>query len=70
MIREPWGAAPTFHRGSEIVVLALAGDGSASLVEGWPPTLPAASGTGYAPRSRIVPAGANEPAHRLLGGAP
>ena len=31
VIREPWGAAPTFHRGSEIVVLALDEDGTASL---------------------------------------
>lgn len=71
VIREPWGAGPTFHRGSEIVVLALDEDGTASLVESWPPALPEASGTGYAPRSRIVPAKAAAPAHRLLAaGAP
>ena len=56
VIRKPWAAAPTFHRGSEIVAMTLAADGSVSLMESWPPALPAASGTGYAPRSRIVPA--------------
>ena len=67
VIRKPWGAAPTFHRGSEIVALALAADGSVSVLESWPPALPAASGTGYAPRSRIVPAGAAVAARRILG---
>lgn len=67
VIRKPWGAAPTFHRGSEIVALALAADGSVSLMESWPPALPAASGTGYAPRSRIVPASAPVAARRILG---
>ena len=66
VIRKPWGAAPTSHLGSEIVVLALAADGSVSLMESWPPALPAASGLGYAPRSRLVPAGA-VPARRILG---
>jgi hypothetical protein len=67
VIRKPWDAAPTFHRGSEIVALALAADGSVSLLESWPSALPAASGTGYAPRSRIVPARAPVAARRILG---
>lgn len=67
VIRKPWGAAPTFHRGSEIVALALAADGSVSLVESWPAALPAVTGTGYAPRSRIVPARAPAAGHRILG---
>jgi len=67
VIRQPWDAAPTFHRGSEIVALALAADGSVSLMEHWPPALPAASGAGYAPRSRIVPARAPVAARRILG---
>jgi hypothetical protein len=66
VIREPWGAAPTFHRGSEIVALALAADGSVSVLESWPSALPAASGTGYAPRSRIVAAGAPLGLRRIL----
>jgi hypothetical protein len=67
VIRKPWDAAPTFHRGSEIVALALAADGSVSLLESWPSVLPAASGTGYAPRSRIVPVRAPVAARRILG---
>jgi len=67
VIRKPWDAAPTFHRGSEIVALALAADGSVSLLEHWPPALPAASGTGYAPRSRIVPASPPAAVRRILG---
>ena len=67
VIRKPWGAAPTFHRGSEIVAMTLAADGSVSLMESWPPALPAASGTGYAPRSRIVPARPTAAARRILG---
>lgn len=67
VIQKPWGAAPTFHRGSEVVALALAADGSVSLMESWPPALPAASGTGYAPRSRIVPARPPAAARRILG---
>ena len=67
VIRKPWGAAPTFHRGSEIVAMTLAADGSVSVMETWPLALPAASGTGYAPRSRIVPARAPVAARRLLG---
>jgi hypothetical protein len=66
VIRSPWAAAPTFHRGDEIVAVALGADGAVSLVETWPPALPAASGIGYAPRSRIRPAGAPLPARRIL----
>lgn len=66
VIQRPWAAAPTFHRGSEIVAIALAADGSASLLETWPEAWPAASGTGYAPRQRIVGAGADQSARRIL----
>lgn len=66
VIREPWAAAPTFHRGAEVVVLALAPDGSISLLESWPAALPAASGAGYAPRARIIPVGTIA-ARRILG---
>jgi hypothetical protein len=66
VIREPWGAAPTFHRGSEVVVLRLARDGAATVVEEWPSILPAASGQGYAPRTRIQAGGPPVPARRIL----
>lgn len=69
VIREPWAAAPTFHRGSEIVVLALAADGSLSILESWPGALPAASGAGYAPRTRVVAGSPPAVAARLLGDA-
>jgi hypothetical protein len=69
VIREPWAAAPTFHRGSEIVAIALTADGSMSLMETWPSALPAASGAGYAPRSRIVTDPPPIPARRVLGAA-
>jgi hypothetical protein len=68
VIREPWDAPVTFHRGSEIVALAVAPDASVSVLETWPAELPPASGTGYAPRARIVPAREPIAARRLLGG--
>jgi hypothetical protein len=69
VIRGPWAAALSFHRGSEIVVVALAADGSASVMDAWPAVLPPGSGAGYSPRSRIVQPAAPIAARRLLGTA-
>ena len=65
-VQEPWAAPPSLHRGAEIVVLTLAPGGVARVEESWPSTLPAASGTGYAPRARIT-SGAPPASRAVLG---
>lgn len=67
-IRESWKVAPSLHGFDAIVVVRHAEDGGVRLLEEWPPVLPALPpGARYAPRARIVPAGAPVPARAILG---
>jgi hypothetical protein len=67
VIRQPWRSPPSLHRYDEVVVVRLEPEGTVSLVEEWPASLPPLPpGAAYAPRSRFVPASVPLPPQRIL----
>jgi hypothetical protein len=66
-LQRGWGEYPTVHPPSSLLIVRLDAQRRLTLVESWPPELPAlATSSAYAPAARIIQLQRNVPARALL----